>query len=337
LRFRVFIAALLSSLTAASLAGAAPVTLRIATAAPDGTAWARVFRVMARELEEESHGEVKSKLYFGGIAGDEMQSLDRMQRGQLDAILSGGMACIRLSPSMRALRMLGLFQSRDESSYVLGRLRPTIDAEFIEHGARHIGSVGLGSDMIFSRTPVHSLADLQKLRVWVWDLDETMRAELKAFGVTPVPLPLDQAAHAFETGAIDAFLAVPTAALAFQWSAQARYLSDLRLGYLPGCMVISTRAFDQLSVDGRKAFVTATAKAQARLEALGREQDELLLNGLLQKQGVQRTPVSATFNSEFFTAAHAAREQLADKLVPRALLDKVTEWLADYRAANPRK
>src|SRR5581483_9929308 len=180
LNLRVFAAAVLS----ATLAHAAPVTLRIATAAPDGTAWARVFRVMAREIETESKGEIKTKLYFGGIAGDELQSLDRLQRGQLDVILSGGMACIRLSPSMRVLRMLGLFQSRDEASYVLGRMRPIIDAEFAERGMRHVGSVGLGSDMVFSKRPITNFAELKKIRVWIWDLDETMRAELQAFGVS---------------------------------------------------------------------------------------------------------------------------------------------------------
>src|SRR5437764_9262847 len=144
LLFRVLIAVLLSS-----LAHASPVTLRFATAAPDGTAWARVFRAMARDIETESKGEILSKWYFGGIAGDEITSLDRLQRGQLDGIMSGGPGCIRMSPSMRALRLLGLFQSRDESAYALGRLRPVIDAEFAERGMRHIGSVGLGSDMVF--------------------------------------------------------------------------------------------------------------------------------------------------------------------------------------------
>ena len=39
---------------------------------------------------------------------------------------------------------LGLFQSRDEASYVLGRLRPTIDREFADAGFHNVGEAVLG-------------------------------------------------------------------------------------------------------------------------------------------------------------------------------------------------
>ena len=324
--------------TLAAPAVAEPVTLRFATAAPDGTAWARLFRAMGRELEAESHGELLTKWYFGGIAGNELQMLERMKKNQLDAVLSGGMMCMKLSPSMRVLRLLGLFQSREEASYVLGRLRATIDREFAAAGFQNLGEASLGSDMMFTRSPVMSLADLKKTRLWYWDLDEPMREQLHAIGVPAVALPVEEAARAFEDHRTDGFLAVPTAVLAFQWSAETSYLSQLRLGFLPGCLVVANRAWDQLSVDDRKLLTAVTAKTQARLEELGRSQDAELLGSLFARQGVKTTPVTPAFASEFFEAARAAREALRDKLVPGELIDRVTGWLADFRAeyARPR-
>ncbi|MCU1277517.1 MAG: hypothetical protein JWM53_1063, partial [bacterium] len=38
----------------APVAAAEPVTLRFATAAPDGTAWARLFRAMGRDIAADS-------------------------------------------------------------------------------------------------------------------------------------------------------------------------------------------------------------------------------------------------------------------------------------------
>ncbi len=320
----------------AAPAAAEPVTLRFATAAPDGTAWARLFRTMGRELEAESHGGIATKWYFGGIAGNETQMLERMKRGQLDAVLSGGMMCMALSPSMRVLRLLGLFQSREEASYVLGRLRGTIDKEFAAAGFQNLGEASLGSDLMFTRAPVDSLAALRKTRLWFWDLDEPMRAQLAAMGVPAVGMPVEEAGRAFEDKRTDGFLAVPTAVLAFQWSAGTRYLSELRLGFLPGCMVVSHRAWDQLTVDERTLLTTATAKTQARLEELSRSQDEALLGGLFARQGVKKTPVSAAFASEFFEAARTARASLRDKLIPGELIDRVTGWLADFRAEYVR-
>jgi TRAP-type C4-dicarboxylate transport system substrate-binding protein len=317
-------------------AHAAPVVLRFATAAPDGTAWARVFRAMSRDLAEESHGEVTAKWYFGGIAGTETQTLERMQRGQLDVVMSGGMLCMKLSPSMRVLRMLGFFQTRDESSYVLGRLRPAIDAEFAKSGFHGMGLAGLGSDIVFSRTPITSMAELRRTRLWVWDLDDTMVQQLRELGVAAVPLPVEDAARAFEQKRTDGFLAVPTASLAFQWSAQSRYVTELHLGYLPGCMIMIDRAFDSLSIEARRALGVAAARTQARLEQLGREQDAQLLGGLFAKQGAKVLQASPTFSAEFFEASRGVRQKLRDRLVPGELIDRIATWLADYRAEYGR-
>ena len=330
------LASLLALGALASPASADPITLRFATPAPDGTAWARLFRTMGREIDSDSKGAVVTKYYFSGIAGNERQMLDRLKKNQLDVVLSGGMMCMALSPSMRVLRLLGLFQSREEASYALGRLRDTIDKEFAANGFHNVGEATLGSDMMFTRQPITSLADLKRTRLWFWDLDEPMREQLKAMGVPAVATPVEEAARAFEDHRTDGFLAVPTAVLAFQWSAGTRYLSELHLGFLPGCMVMTNHAWDQLTHEQRLMLTEVTARTQARLEELGRSQDAELLGGLFARQGVKTVPVSPSFASEFFEAARVARDALRDKLVPGALIDKVTGWLADYRAEYSR-
>jgi TRAP-type transport system periplasmic protein len=319
-----------------SAAAAEPVTLRFATAAPDGTAWARLFRAMGRDIAADSNGAVLTKWYFGGVAGNERQMLSRLKQNQLDAVMSGGMMCTTLSPSMRVLRLLGLFQSREEASYALGRLRPDIDREFASNGFHNVGEAGLGSDMMFTRQPINSIADLRKARFWYWDLDETMGAQLKALGMSAVGLAVEDAGRAFEDRRVDGFLAVPTAALAYQWSAAVSYLSQLRLGFLPGCMVMTNHAWDGLSVEERAVVTTAAAKFQARLEELGRSQDAALLGSLFARQGLKQTPVSAAFASEFFEAVRTARAAVRGKLIPGELIDRVTGWIADFRVEYER-
>jgi TRAP-type transport system periplasmic protein len=315
-----------------SLASAEPTTLRVASAAPEGTTWARVFRAMARDVERDGRGEIATKWYLGGIAGNELQMLDRLRKGQLDIVMSGGMLCMKLSPSMRALRLLGLFQSREEAEYVLGRLRPTIDAELAHSGFRNMADMGVGSDMIASRAPITSLAALKRARLWFWDLDDPLRAQLAALGVPGVGLGVEDAARAYDAQRTDGFIAAPMAMLAFQWSAQARYLSDLRVAYLPACMVMTQRAWDSLSLDGQRALSTATARLQARLEELSRAEDAQLVGALFAHQGMTTVPAGAAFTSEFLEAAHAAREAVRDKIIPGGLVDRVIGWVADYRA-----
>src|SRR5690348_13261182 len=127
-RLRPIMAVLALALLGAP-AHADPVVLRMASIAPDGTGWARELKAFARDVEAGSHGQLKIKWYFGGIAGDESQVPQRIRKGQLDGE-AAAITCARLAPSLKVLRVVGLFRQREEASYVLSRLQPTVTREF---------------------------------------------------------------------------------------------------------------------------------------------------------------------------------------------------------------
>jgi len=309
-------------------------TLRMATVAPEGTAWAREFAAFSRAVLAGTAGEVKVKWYLGGIGGSEVEVGERIKRGQLDGTAAGGMLCQRESPSMRVMRVRGLFNTRQEAAHVMSRLKPQIDEEFRKAGYVHLVSTGLGPDVVFSRNPIESMADLRKARFWRWDLDDLALLTDRALGMHPVPLPLDQAGAAYDEGRVDGFLAIPAALLAFQWYTRARYFIDLRQGFLWGCLLVSERPFDRLPAGHQQVLRTAAAELSARLEAVGQQQDQALLGGLLQKQGLKATRVTPQLRAEFVAAARDVRDRLDEQLVPRPLLERVLAMLADYRSEH---
>jgi len=321
----------------AALAGAAaadPIVVRMASVAPEGSAWANLLHDWSRELEAVSGGAVRVKWYFSGITGDELETFDGIRKGHLDGIASGGMVCERLAPSMRIQGLAGVFQSREEAAYVMERLRPTLEQETKRAGFELLIQTGLGPEVLFTRTPVRSMADLRKTKMWRWSADEPGIAMAHELSLRVVPLDLDVAGKAYDDKRIDGFIAIPTAALAFQWSAQARYITDLRLGYLTGCVAVSQSALDRMTAEQQKLFRGLFAKYDELFQEMGRRQDEALLGGLFVKQGLKPIPPSEGFRSEFFEAARAARERAATRFVSRATLDRVLKWLADYRAEH---
>jgi TRAP-type transport system periplasmic protein len=326
-------AILLSS--TAGIASADPVVLRVATVAPDGTAWAREVRAFGRDVAAATHDGVQFKFYFGGIAGDEVQAHERVKRDQLDAILSGGMLCQRLSPSMRAAGMAAEFRDSDEARYVMQRMRPTVDAEMLKAGYTNLGFAGIGFSVIFSKQPVRSMADLRKLRPWLWNLDEVLRTQLLAMGIAVVPLPVEGSARAYDEGKIDGFVGLPAAALAYQWSTQARYVTDLRVGYLTACVLIARRAWDSLGHEQQQQVLAAGAKLQRRVEDAARKNDEMLLGGLFARQGLQAMPVATALQSEFANAAKEARKSV-EPLVAPGMVDRISGWITEYRSNNRR-
>jgi TRAP-type C4-dicarboxylate transport system substrate-binding protein len=322
---------------AIAVARAEPTVLKLATVAPDGTAWAREVKAFNHDLDALTAGQLQTKWYFSGIAGDELDMLARARKGQLDGAV-GAQLCERLAPSLRAARVLGLFQSHDEAIYAVAKLRPLVDKEFLASGFTSLGvGSGFGETILFTRTPVRTLAELRHLRLWLWDIDDVPKQQLAAMGITPVPTPLSEAGRAYDQGKSDGFLTVPTGALAFQWSTQARYFSELRAGFLPACVVLTNAAYDALSVDEQRALQKAADRLIARFDELGVSQDLALLGGLFERQGLHRVPVSEAFRAEFIDAARAAREHQGAKLAPPAVVQKLAGWVDEYRALHRRQ
>jgi TRAP-type C4-dicarboxylate transport system substrate-binding protein len=331
-----------AALAAAALAVAVAVgarageqrVLKMAVLAPDGTLWAKECRAAGGEIEASTNGALRVKFYVGGVAGEEPEVAARILKGQLDGTVSAGVLCEQVSATLRAIRIPGMFDTREEADQVTQRLRSAEEAEALAAGFVLLGTASMGDDVIFSNAPVRSLADLRKLRIWKWEGDDVGVAVARAMGVTTVATPVLGAASAYEAGRLDGFFAIPTAALAFQWSAHARYVSSLRVGHLNGCFLMGSRAFDRLPIEHQQAVRAAVAKLAGRVEQVSRREEGQLLGGLFVRQGLTPLTPSAAFRAEFSAAAEEARTHLGDAQVPRAVIERVVKARADYRAES---
>ena len=271
-------------------------------------------------------------VYLGGIAGDDAEMGRRMRKDQLDGALSAGMLCQEVAPAFAIFRVPGLMQDRAESSYVLTRLVPLLREQAASHGMRLLTSGSLGSDVVLSRVPIDSMETLRNLKLWQWDLDRTSVALAQPWGCTPSRCRSVDAGRAYEEGKTDGFIAIPSAIFGFQWFTRRLYMSQLPFAQLYGCAVMSSSTYERLPTDVRDVIETASVKFGLRISETTRVQDDELLGGLFEKQGVRSVPVSPSLRTQFLDAAHAARDRLGAQIVPTELLLKVQSFLADYRS-----
>jgi TRAP-type C4-dicarboxylate transport system substrate-binding protein len=318
-------------LSLCSSARADPAVIRIATAAPEGSGWARELKAVSRELQASTQDALTIKWYFGSIAGTEMEVEERIRRGQIDGVASGGMLCMRLAPTMRIARVPGLFNSRDEVMSILNRFHGEIDGEFRKKGFVNLGWSGFGFDAVFSRKPIASMADLRANRFWLWSLDPVWQAVAKQMGISFAVSEPNDAAQVFEQQNLDGMIANPSVALVFQWSRETRYFTPLHAAFLPVCVLVTTAAFDKLTAEQRDALRASSAKMLARVNDVSESTDKALLGGLFEKQGLKPVAVSPEFRRSFLEETKKARRALGDSLVPEALLQRVEEYLAELR------
>ena len=311
-------------------------TLRLATVAPEGTGWAREMHDFAADVERRTHGELHIKTFFGGVTGDDLGSLAWVQRGQLEGVASAGMLCEQLAPSMRALRMLGVFRNPEEQRGVRQRLEGTFDEEFRRNGYVNLGYSTLGAAILFSRAAVRSVADLRKARVWVWDIDLLGRQYAENVGINAVRLPIGQVKTALDRNELDAIIAIPSGVLAYQWYSKLHYYIDVPLAFVTGCLVVDAHVFERYSPEVQKELRAAAVRFSARIDEVVRKDDASLLEKL-RKLGYEQVEPSESARSELFEAYLKAREKLGDQLVPASLVRRTIALLQAFRAQHPTK
>src|SRR4030067_1222148 len=74
-------AALLFLARAASTVGAAPMVIKMATLAPEGSSWYRVLQTMGEGWKKATNGAVTLRIYPGGVSGDEDAVIRKMRGG----------------------------------------------------------------------------------------------------------------------------------------------------------------------------------------------------------------------------------------------------------------
>ena len=301
--FAFALSALVGNATAAT-------TIKIATVAPDGTAWMREMRGAAATIKQRSGDRVEIKYYPGGVMGDDATVLRKIKIGQLQgAVFTGGEAA-SITQDANVYGQPFQFRTLDEVDKVRAKTDPLLRASFEKAGFVAPGISGGGFAYLMSVKEIHGKDDLKSAKVWIPQGDRIAEAAFKAAGVTPNPLSLADVYTSLQTGLIDTVENTTSGAIAFQWHTKVKHMVDLPLMYVVGVLVIDRKAFDALSADDQKAVNEEIGTAFARLEKINRD-DNAQAREVLQKQGVTISAPTADERKAWEEIGAAARRDLA--------------------------
>lgn len=294
--------------TAAGLADAATI-IKIATVAPDGTAWMKEMRAVAEAVKTKTGDRVEMKYYPGGVMGDDATVLRKIKIGQLQgAAFTGGQAAA-ITPDASVYSQPFSFRTQEEVDKVRAQLDPQVKQSFEKAGFYAPGISGGGFAYLMSVREIHGKAEMKSAKVWVPQGDHIAEIAFRAAGVTPIPLPLADVYTSLQTGLIDTVANTTSGAIAFQWHTKVRYMLDLPLTYVIGMLVIDKKAVDALSADDQKTLNDEIGAAFARLEKITRD-DNAQARDALQKQGVKIAAPTAAESKEWDEIGVEARKEI---------------------------
>jgi len=326
-------AAILTVLLAFGAASpAAGAVFKIATLAPDGTAWMKEMRAAGAEIEKRTEGRVELKFYPGGVMGNDATVLRKIQIGQLQGGAVTVLALARIFPDSQLYGLPLLFRSHAEVDYVRARMDPQLMEGLARNGMIGFGLVEGGFAYLMSSEPVRRISDLKAEKMWAPEGDSITPTLYKAAGIAPVVLPLADVYTGLQTGLITGVGMSATGAIALQWYTKTRYLTDVPVYYTAGALVIDRRAFERLAPAERDLVRGVLTPVFQKLDRASRHDDEAA-RAALKNQGIVFVRPDAAAMQEFERVAAEAREEIGKKgLYTPALLEALEGHLRDFRA-----
>jgi TRAP-type C4-dicarboxylate transport system substrate-binding protein len=254
----VFRALLLFTLAVNS--GAQSVLFKLGTLAPKGSPFCDVIDSVAEQWKSATNGSVQLRTYPGGVSGSEPDMVRKMKIGQLDAASLTAMGLSIIDPAFTVLQLPGMFDSWEELNYCRTRLAPLISERLEKQGFIVLSYSDLGGIYFFTKKPVRSVAELKKLKICTFAVDQRSKGLWAKAGFNIVDLDATELLAGLQTGLADGYANVSILSLAMQWFGAARYMVAVKYGYAQGMTVVR-----------KEKWLTLEPAQQERLRQIAQE------------------------------------------------------------------
>ncbi len=245
--------------------------------APQG-AMARDFR--AADTQSEDYPTVQALLYMGRLVqertggrhhirvfpsrqlGEEKETIEQTRVGAIDLNRVSMAPLAAFVPEANALAMPFLFNSIEHLHRVIdGPIGADILSRLSPYGFVGLTYYDAGSRSIYNSVrPIHSPADLAGLHIRVQQ-SELASSMMLALGAIPVELPYGQVTTGLSTGLVDGAENNWPSYVAAGHYTLARHITLTEHTMTPEVLLMSRKAWDELSVDDQAIFKRAAEES----------------------------------------------------------------------------
>ncbi len=296
-------------------------TIRVATANPQGSLHVTALDKFKEVVEKESKGAITVQTFYGGALGDEQANVKQCRDGELDITVVACGNATPFAPSAGAVYMPYLFPKAEAAKKVFsneafttrlaeqmvkeGRVRPL---GWLSGGYRHITN---------SKHPVTKMEDLKGLKIRVPAV-ELQLAAFRSWGIEPHPLAWTETFNALQQGVIDGQENPHTINRDQKFWEVQKYITESHYLLWVGPILASEKWYRKLD-PATKALVNKAAKEAVATEwAWADEQDSIALKDCL-AHGMQFDKL--TDEPKWMEAARSVWPKFYDKVGGKDLID----------------
>jgi TRAP-type C4-dicarboxylate transport system substrate-binding protein len=224
----------------------------------------------ADAVQQRTNGKLKvdlTSLPEMGLTGFEMVRV--MRSGLLDFADVLGTYVGGELPILEAPDLPGLYPDLETAIKAYTAFLPGAKKHEDKLGGVILGMYLWPQQVLFSRRPVQSVADLKGLKVRVFGPAQTEL--ITTLGGQPVSMAFAEVYTAMERGTVDAGLTGNYSGFALKWYEVSKYLVDFRHGPVGGYLVVSKKTWDRLTPETRQILVELGQEFTRRGLDIGRQ------------------------------------------------------------------
>ena len=315
---------------------AAEKSLRIGSLVPKNSLYHRQLLDIADSWRTAQGAGAKYLVYPDGSQGGEAEMARRMRIGQLQGALLSVVGLREIEPSIAALQSMPLlFRSWEEVDYVREKMRPVMEKKFLDKGFVVLAWGDAGWVRFFSKEAAVRPDDYKRMKFFAWGSEPDQQAIMKSLGYTPVPLEPTDILPAIQTGMINVVPSTPYFALATQVYNTAPHMLEINWAPIVGALVVTRKAWDDMSPAVQQAVRTASDKAGAQIRTKARQEVEEAVDAM-KKRGLTVHKPNADQMKEWNELAEKLYPRIRGTMVPAETFDEVMAHIKTFRAGKSK-
>ncbi len=322
-----------------------PIVFKCGSLAPPGTPWLTVAETIGfPELEQRlARGRLQTKLYGGGVMGDDREVLQKMENGELDDCGCTALGMLEACPESSVLMLPGLFRNYDEVDYISEKFRKRLDESFEKRGYTLLALIDTGFLNIFSGNKITGLDDMRRENVlsWFGEFEKTFYTEL---GISPDSVDVPDLVATLNNIRDNIMMAPPSWVLGMQAYPYLNYYFKQPVIYTPGAIIVGSYMKDKIRqhLDGSEIFfrnfMEVWAFEWSSLESEWKRQirnyEEKCLKAFETKCGMKALTFSPEDQQAIEKASKTVQQKVAGKLFPKDFINDIQKALEEYRAVH---
>ncbi len=312
------------------------VTIKLGTIAPLRSPWVDELKKLDLEWRKITQGQVKIKIYAGGIAGSEEDMIRKMRMGTLGGAVFTNNGIINIDKEFYVFNIPFFIDSEAQLDYVISKITPIFENNIEKKGFKLITWSKAGWVNFFSKGPVVYPDDMKKHKLSFATGTPEMEEAWKKAGFRIVPNELKDLMMALESGMVDSFYLPPIVAASGQYFALAPYMCTIKIAPVVGGMVCSKKIWDSIPDQYKDKMLSVADKMvhNLYLKTLDLEKEAI---EEMKKHGLKIVIIPSDALEKWKVVVDKGTDALMGKAFSKEIYDKAVQSINEYNKSNEKK